>query len=137
MDLVDEQQIPWLHIDQKTHDVPGTLQCGSTGDAAGHPQFLGQHQGHGGLSETRRAIKQYMVQGLTTTDGRLDGDAQHLFQLVLADVVVQALGPQSIVGTPGRFFRRRLRIEHRLTAGGRGAGVGRDDRHVGRVPRPG
>ena len=103
MDLVDEQQIPWLHIDQQTHDVPGTLKGRGTGDAAGHPQFFGKHQGHGGLAEARGAIEQHMIQGLTTAESRLNSDAQHLLQFVLADVIVQSLGTQSIVRTAARF----------------------------------
>ena len=44
-----------------------------------------------------------MIQGLTTAESRLNSDAQHLLQFVLADVIVQSLGTQSIVRAAARF----------------------------------
>lgn len=38
-----------------------------------------------------------MVEGLLAAAGGLHGDAQHLLELALTDVVVQASGPESVL----------------------------------------
>ena len=70
------------------------------------PHFFGQDHGHGWL--TPAAIEQHMVEGITTTQRRFHRNAQHLLELALADVVVQALGPKLSSGRL-TFFRRWLR----------------------------
>lgn len=51
------------------------------------------------------AVKQHVIQGFAAADGRLHGNAQHLLQLPLADVVGKPLGPQAVVlgATPSRI----------------------------------
>jgi hypothetical protein len=106
VDLVDEQHLLGLEIDQQAHDVARALQRRGAGDPAAHPQLFGQHQGHGGLAQARRTMQEHVVQGLAAAAGGLHGNAQHLLELPLADVVGQAAGSQTVF--PGRFAQRRL-----------------------------
>jgi hypothetical protein len=47
------------------------------------------------LAEARRAVEENVVEGLVTLEGRLDGDAQVVFELLLADELVQPPRAQS------------------------------------------
>ena len=146
MNLIDEQQLPRLQIHQQTDDVAGALQGGGAGDAAVHPQLFGQHHGHGGFAQTRRSVEQHMIQGIAAAKGRLHSNAEHLLELALTDVIVETARPEAVIAT-GR--RRWIQIVSGLPGGihhpvGRpfrpgawSCGVGRNDRHVGRVPSPG
>ena len=137
MNLVDEQEFPGLQIHQQADDVPGTFEGRSTGDPAAHPQLFGQHERHGGLTETGRAVQQDVIEGFIPAQRRLNRDAENLFQLGLPDVIRQTFGPKTVIGTGLHLFSRRLHIQHPFRTGRWGAGVGGNDRHAGRVPSPG
>ena len=106
MDLVDEQHIPGIEAHQQADDVAGAFQGRSTGDAATHPQFLGQHQGHGGLAQARGAVEQHMVEGLTALAAGRQRKPQHLFQFRLTHVIGQSSRPQTLVATAVAFRRQ-------------------------------
>ena len=73
-----------------------------------------------------------------TTQGRFHRNAQHLLELALADVVVQALGPKLVFRPTHHLFRCRLGVHQRFRAAWwLATGAGGDNRHAGRVPRPG
>ncbi len=137
MDLVDEQHFVGLQVHQQTDDVAGAFQGGSTGDAATHPQLLGQHQGHGGLAQTGRAVEKHMIKGFAAAPGRGDGDAQHLLEFALTDVIRQPPWPQTVFPTWGFSLAsgriKQLRPWGRSRLGpittGQGRGAGRHDRH--------
>ena len=146
VDLINEQQLLGLEVHQQAHDVAGALQGRGTGDAAAHAKFFGQHQGHGGFAQARGAIEQHVVEGFLTAAGGLNGNAQHLLEFALADVVGQALGPEAVFPGRGLFLDRRWihqpRALHRLGRHGLGrpgaATGGRrsrgNNRHTARVP---
>ena len=46
------------------------------------------------LAQAGRAVEQSVIQCLTPAFGRPDGDAQVIFNLVLADEVAKVAGPQ-------------------------------------------
>ncbi|CAI8157290.1 MAG: Uncharacterised protein [Synechococcus sp. CC9902] len=137
MDLIDEQQVARLKVHQQTHDVARSLQRRSTGDPALNPELLGQHQGHRGFTETRWAVEQHMIQGLTAALSRLHRNAKHLFQLGLTDVVGQLPRAETFIDADRRLLGRRLSVQDPLRPGLGRAGVGGNDRHAGRVPSSG
>ena len=117
MDLIDEEQIAGLKVDQQADDVPRALEGGSTGDAALHAQLLRENQSHGGFAKTRGAIEQDMVQGLSTAEGCLHRNAQHLLQCALPDVLIEALRAQAVLRTDALLIGGGLGIhKHRLPA---------------------
>ena len=138
MNLVNEQQITGLQVDQQPNDVARAFQGRCTGDLALHPHLFGQHHGHGGFAQARRAIEQHMIEGIAAAKRRFHRNAQHLLELALADVVVQALGPKLVFRPTHHLFRCRLGVHQRFRAAWwLATGAGGDNRHAGRVPRPG
>jgi hypothetical protein len=71
--------------------------------------------GEGGLAEAGRAVEEEVVEGLAAAVGGLNGDAEVLFELVLANELGQATGTQ---GGVERFFVV-LRLGGDDTVGGR------------------
>ena len=59
-----------------------------------------------GLAEARRATKQHVIQRLAAAFGGVDEHPQVLARRLLADELVEALGPQRLVDVLGRPFRR-------------------------------
>ena len=102
MNLINEQQLPRLQIHQQTNDVAGAFQGGSAGDTAVHPQLFGQHHGHGGFAQTRRSVEQHVVKGIAAAEGRLHGNAEHLLELALTDVIVQTARSETVIATGRR-----------------------------------
>ena len=72
-----------LQVHQQTDDVSRPFQSWSTGDLALHPHLFGQHHGHGGFAQTRRAIEQHMIEGIAAAKRRFHRNAQHLLELAL------------------------------------------------------
>ena len=99
MDLIDEQQLPGLQIHQQANDVARPFQGGRTGDAAAHPQLLGQHHGHGGLAKTWWSVEQHVIKRIAAAQRRFNGDPQHLLELPLTDVILKSFRSQPIVTT--------------------------------------
>ena len=117
MDLVDKQQIAGLQIHQQTNDVPGPFQGWSARDPAMNAELLSQHQRHGGFAKARRTIEQHMIQGITPPEGSLHSNPQDLLQFALADVVIQSLRPEAVLGANTGLLHRGLRIhQERLPA---------------------
>jgi hypothetical protein len=51
--------------------------------------------GEGGLAEAGRAVEEEMVERLAALFGGVDGDAEVVLELFLADELVEAAGPES------------------------------------------
>jgi len=49
------------------------------------------------FTQTRRAVKKDMFEGLAPLSGSLDGDSQLLADILLPDALLQPLRPQGIV----------------------------------------
>ena len=97
MNLVDEQQLPGLEIHQQANDVAGALEGRRTGDAAPHPQLLGQDHRHRGLAQPGGAVEQDVIEGFIPRLGGLNRNPKNLFELALADVVRQLLRPKRVL----------------------------------------
>jgi hypothetical protein len=53
--------------------------------------------GERGLAETGRAVEEEVVERLVALFGGIDGDAEVVFELVLADELIEAPGPEGNV----------------------------------------
>src|SRR5699024_7216405 len=56
-----------------------------------HTHLIGNDPCQGGLSQSRRAVKQHMIQGVPSLFCRFDIDFQIAFRLFLANIVFQIL----------------------------------------------
>ena len=94
MDLIDEEHIPCAEIGQQSCQISGLF----NGRAGGNPEIyvhlIGDDGGKGGFSQSGRAVKQDVIQGLSPCLSRLDIDGQVFLDLVLPDVFPQGFGPQ-------------------------------------------
>jgi hypothetical protein len=82
--LVDEEHVPGLQVGEYGGQVPGTLQRRAGGLAEGDPHLVGDDPGQGGLSQSRRAREEHMVQGLIPLSGGPNEDFQVFAYAVLS-----------------------------------------------------
>ena len=59
--------------------------------------LIGDNTGQCGLAQPRRAIEQHMIQGFSPGFGCLNIDFQIFFGLLLADIFIQRLRPQTVI----------------------------------------
>ena len=98
VDLVDEEHVVALQVAEDRRQVLGFLQHRARGLAQVHAQLVGDHVAQRGLAQARGAEDEHVVHGLGPPLGGLDGDLELLAHRLLAQVVVQPLGPDAGLG---------------------------------------
>ena len=94
MNLINEEHIPFGKIGEQTRQI-GSLFNGRTARGTqGSPHGTGQNVGNGGLSQTRGAAQENMIQRLFTAQRRLNSDLQPLLHLGLASEIGKSSRPQ-------------------------------------------
>ena len=91
VDLVDEQHIALRKTIQNRGDLARLLDGRTRGYLDIHPELIRDDVTDGRLAQSRRAVKQAVIQRLSAVLRRLNIDLQHLLQLTLADVVIERL----------------------------------------------
>ena len=94
MDLVDEKDVVLLEVREDRRQVAGALHGRAGSDAHGDAHLRGDDVGQRRLAEAGRTVKQDVVEGLVALAGGVDGDAEVVLELGLADEFVEAPGPQ-------------------------------------------
>src|SRR5262249_41598032 len=64
VNLVDEENVPGLEVGEQPGQIPLSFQGGPGGDVKADAQLGGNNVGEGSFSQSRRAGKQTVVQGL-------------------------------------------------------------------------
>lgn len=124
MDLVDKEHVAGLEARQDGGEVTYALNRGTGCDADADLHLGGDDVGKSGLAEAGRTVEQHVIERLTSLARRLDADADVVLDLLLVDVVGEALRPQRRVGLQVAFLRLtghgafgavtiRLRLWHR------------------------
>ncbi len=72
--------------------------------------LIGDNACQRGFPKPRRAIKQHMVQRFPSGLRRLDIHLQHFLRFLLADVILQKLGPEMTLYL--NIFFRKFRCNH-------------------------
>ena len=94
MNLINEEHIPFGKIGEQTRQI-GSLFNGRTARGTqSSPHGAGQDVGNGGLSQTRGAAQEYMIQRLFAVQRCLDGNFQALLNLGLAGEISKSSRPQ-------------------------------------------
>ena len=94
MDLVDEQDVAGFQVGQQCRQVARLGDHGTGSGTKADTQLARDDLGQGRLAQTRRAVKQDMVQRLTTVTGGPDKDAEIVAEVGLADELLQAARAQ-------------------------------------------
>ena len=97
MDLVDEEHVVLLEVREDGGEVAGALDGGAGGDAHGDAHLGGDDVGERGLAEAGRAVEEQVVERLAALLGGVDGDAEVVLELLLADELVEAPGAKGDV----------------------------------------
>jgi hypothetical protein len=97
MDFVNEQDIPGAQVREDGSQIPGPFNGGTGGHFYVHTHFVGNNMRQRGLPQTRRAIKQNMIQGLAASTGGSDENPKILLDLVLADQLGQLLRTKGVI----------------------------------------
>ncbi len=105
MDLVDEQDVAVLEVGQKRGEIARLGDHRARSGAETNAHLAREDSGERGLAEARRAVEQDMVERLSATLRCVDEDAQVLARALLADELVEALGPKRQVGVLGACVR--------------------------------
>src|SRR5947208_2956891 len=95
MDFIDEKDLAFADVAEDAGEVELLLQDGSRGLIDGCAEFLGDDVCECGFAESRRAIKQYVIERLTAAVGSLNRDGQVLFEFGLTGEIRQPGGPQT------------------------------------------
>src|SRR5690606_4318045 len=94
VDLVDEQDVPFAQVRQDPDEVARLLQDGAGRGLDVHAQLARHEHGERSLAEPWRAVEQRVVERFTPRERGIDGDAEALLDLRLADELLQPLRPQ-------------------------------------------
>ena len=106
MDLVHEQDVVLIEVCQQRRQIAGLLDGRAGGDADIDAHLLSDDTGQRGLSQTRRAVEQHMIQSLRAAAGGLDEDGQVLLGLLLPDIFHQCAGTERCL--TGILVQKRL-----------------------------
>ena len=97
MHLVDEEDIELLQAGQDRGEIARTFDRRTGGDAHGDTHFGGDDVGECGLAEAGRAVEEDVVERFFAFGGGLDGDAEVVLELLLADELIKATRPKGRV----------------------------------------
>ena len=103
MDFVDKEDIAGIQIGQQRRQIAGFFNGWAGGDANIHPHLVGDDAGQSGLTQTRRAVQQGVIQGFSPPPGGLDVNRKIALGLLLTGVIAEQFRPQTDL--PG--IRRR------------------------------
>ena len=106
VDLVDEEHVVLLEVREDGGEVARALDGGAGGDAHGDAHLGGDDVGERGLAEAGRAVEEQVVERLAALLGGVDGDAEVVLELLLADELIEAPGAEGDVDR--LFFVLRL-----------------------------
>src|SRR5208282_805899 len=91
MHFINEKHLPVTEIGEDRGQVALDLQRGAGSLLEGGAELVGDDVGQRSFAEAGRSVEQDVVERLTARLGRLDGDVEILFYLVLADEFLQTL----------------------------------------------
>src|SRR5581483_7159816 len=94
MHFVNEQYLVLADVGQNRSEIALDLQRRARGLLEVHAEFMGDDGGQRGLSQSRRAVEQNMVERLAAGTRRLDGHCEVFLHLGLADELLQPLRAQ-------------------------------------------
>ena len=100
VDLVKEQDFALGKGGKDGSEVPRVLDGRAAADPQGRVHFGRNDHGEGCLAQTRRAGEEYVVRAAPAHPGSLEHQGQLFPHPVLADEVVQVLGPEGRLDGP-------------------------------------
>ncbi len=95
VDLVDEEDVARLQVGEDGGEVPGSFQRRARCDSDGASHLAGNYPRQGRLSETGRPRKEDVIQRTALGSGGVDRYPHPLFDLLLADEVLQRMGAEA------------------------------------------
>ncbi len=101
VDLVHEQDVAGLDAREDAHEIVAALERRPRARLEPAAHLVGEDDRQRRLAEPGWPVEEHVVQALVALPSSLDRDPEALDRLALADVLVQALGPQ-------RALERRL-----------------------------
>lgn len=97
VNLVDEQDIVRLQAGQYAGKVARLVEYRAGSYLEAHAQFVGNDVAQRGLSQSRRAVQQHVVQCFASQSGCLYKNAQVVHHLVLPAEVLEVQGAQGVL----------------------------------------
>jgi hypothetical protein len=97
MNLVDEEYVARLKVSENRGQIPRALDGRAGGDAHVDFHLVRHNMRQTGLAQSRRAIKQNVIQRLAALTRGLNQDAQVFFQAILAGKLGQQRRAQSAI----------------------------------------
>jgi hypothetical protein len=97
VDLVDKKDIAFFQIGEDGSQIAGTLDGRAGGGLDPGVELMGDDMGEGGLTESRRAVKEAMIERLTALAGSIDEYLEVLLDARLPDILGKGLGPHPLL----------------------------------------
>src|ERR1700722_3522563 len=94
MHFIDKKHLPVAQVRQDRSQVTLDLKRRTRSLLKSGTELVGDNVSERSLAQPRRSVEQYMVKRLAARFGRLDSDIQILFDLILADELLQPLRPK-------------------------------------------
>ena len=113
--FIYKEDVARLERGEHTDEVAGTLEHGAGRRPDVHAELFGHEQRERRLAESRRAEEERVIERLLALLRRIDRDLERLFDLRLADELIEPGRPQRGVGEPlvlERVRRRYFRASH-------------------------
>ena len=94
MDFVDEKHVVGLQRSEQSGQVTGLVEHRAAGGLDTNTQLVGNDVAEGSFTETRRSVKEHMVERFAAFFGGSDEDFEVLHYLVLTGKAVEPRGAQ-------------------------------------------
>ena len=89
MDLVDEEHIAFFEVGKDRREIARALDSRPAGDLDIRPHLVRNHARKGSFTQARRSREQNVIDRIAALACSLDKNEQAIFDLLLADVVVE------------------------------------------------
>ena len=123
VNFIDKEDIAFLKASKKSRKVAGFFDRRTGGGANGSVHFCAEDVGESGFSKSGRAAEKEMVEGLGAGSGRIEKDAEAVFEFGLASKVGEPGRAEGLVdGIAGggvEFFERLGGHRGRMAEGGK------------------
>jgi len=123
VNFIDKEDIAFLKASEKSCEVAGFFDRGTGGGANGGIHFRAEDVGESGFPKSGRTAEKKMVEGLGAGSGRIEKDAEAIFEFGLAGEVGKPGGAEGLVdgiaGGSVEFFERLGGHGGRMAEGGK------------------
>ena len=108
MYFIDEKHIVWFKAGKDTSQIARFVEHWAGGNLETYAQFIGNDVAQSSLTQSRRSVKQHVVECLATKSGSLNKDTQIVYHLVLSVEIAEVQRAQGVLEVAFSFVELLL-----------------------------